>query len=167
MSEPWNTDVLFASKKQDWGTPPHVFRYFDEKYRFQLDAAARKDNALCERFIGPEEDALSVPWKAQTIWLNPPYGRNVGKWVEKAYREAQAGRTVGMLIFARTDTRWWHEYVMRAKLVYLIKGRIKFVDGEGNATSPATAPSCFVVFGRYPPTEGPRFISLDFDNVQP
>lgn len=161
----WNKDVLFASKKQDWGTPPHVFRYFDEKYHFQLDAAAREDNALCERFIGPEEDSLSVPWKAQTVWLNPPYGRGVGEWVEKAYREAQAGRTVGMLIFARTDTRWWHDYVMKAKLVYLIKGRIKFVDGEGNASNPATAPSCFVVFGRYPPPDGPRFISLDFNDV--
>ena len=164
MGDPWNNDVLFASKKQDWGTPPHVFDFFDAKYNFQLDAAAREDNALCERFIGPETDALSVPWEAQTVWLNPPYGRGVGRWVEKAYREAQAGKTVGVLIFARTDTKWWHNFVMKALVVYLIKGRIKFVGPDGSAANPATAPSCFVVFGRYPPSGGPRFISLDFDH---
>lgn len=165
MSESWNADRLFSSAKQDWATPPHVFRYFDEKYHFQLDAAAREDNALCERFIGPETDSLSVPWQAQTVWLNPPYGRGVGRWVEKAYREAKAGKTVGVLIFARTDTRWWHDFVMKSLVVYLIRGRLKFVAGDGSASNPATAPSCFVVFGRYPPPGGPRFISLDFDHV--
>lgn len=164
-AETWTKELLFSSEKQDWGTPPHVFQYFDEKYKFQLDAAAREDNALCERFIGPKTDALSVPWKAQTVWLNPPYGRGVGKWLEKAYREAKAGRTVGVLIFARTDTQWWHDYVMKASTVFLIKGRLKFVDGEGNAKNPATAPSCFVVFTKYAPSGGPRFVSLDFRNV--
>ena len=161
----WNTEVLFSSAKQDWGTPPHVFEYFNAKYQFQLDAAARKDNALCDRFIGPETDALSVPWDASTIWLNPPYGRGVGKWLEKAYDESKRGSTIGVLIFARTDTRWWHDFVMKANVIFLIKGRLKFVDGEGNAKSPATAPSCFVVFSVVPPIGGPRFISLDFHDV--
>lgn len=161
----WTPATLFSSDKQDWRTPQHVFDFFDSRYHFQLDAAAREDNALCERFIGPEEDALSVPWKAQTVWLNPPYGRGVGKWVEKAYREAQAGRTVGVLIFARTDTSWWHDYVMRAKLVFLIRGRLKFLGDNGEPKNAATAPSCFVVFGKYPPSDGPRFISVDFKDV--
>jgi phage N-6-adenine-methyltransferase len=163
-TEAWTHEVN-APTKQDWGTPQYVFDFFDRTYQFQLDAAAREDNALCKRFIGPETDALSVPWDAQTVWLNPPYGRGVGKWMEKAYREAQAGKTVGVLIFARTDTRWWHDYVMKAKLVFLIRGRLKFLGDTGQPKNPATAPSCFVVFGRYPPPDGPRFLSLDFDCV--
>ncbi len=158
----WSEDKLFSSKKQDWRTPPHVFRFFNEKYQFQLDAAASPSNALCERFISPETDALSVPWSAQTVWLNPPYGRGVGRWVEKAYREAQAGRTVGVLIFARTDTRWWHDYVMKALVVYLVRGRLKFFGDDGESTNSATAPSCFVVFGKYPRPDGPRFLSVSF-----
>ena len=160
-AEAWNPEILFSSKKQDWGTPPKVFEYFNSLYSFGLDAAAREDNSLCDRHIGPETDALSVPWDAQSVWLNPPYGRGIGKWIEKAYYEARSGKTVGVLVFARTDTKWWHDYVMKAQVVYLLKGRLKFVDSEGKSESPATAPSCFVVFGRYTPTDGPRFVSLD------
>ncbi len=156
----WTADKLFSSAKHEWRTPPHVFGFFDGKYKFDLDAAATPDNALCETFLTPLDDALTADWPAQSIWLNPPYGRGVGKWLEKAYHEARAGKTVGVLVFARTDTAWWHDYVMKAVCVYLIRGRLKFLGPDGEPANSATAPSCFVVFGKYTPIGGPKFTSL-------
>jgi phage N-6-adenine-methyltransferase len=157
----WTEEKLFSSKKQDWGTPLHAFEYFNERFKFQLDAAATAENALCSRFITPEQDALAVPWEAQTVWLNPPYGRGIGAWMQKAYEEGRTGKTVGVLAFARTDTAWWHDYAMRALSIYLIRGRLKFIGDDGEPGNSATAPSCFIVFGKYPPLGGPRFIAVE------
>jgi phage N-6-adenine-methyltransferase len=158
----WTQDRLFSSEKTDWCTPPHVFEHFDREYRFDLDAAATPHNALCERFLTAKDDALAVDWPAQSVWLNPPYGRGVGKWLEKAYREARAGKTVGVLVFARTDTAWWHDYAMKALVIYLIRGRLKFIGDDGKPGNSATAPSCFVVFGPYAPLGSPKFLPLEF-----
>lgn len=160
VSSDWTAERLFSSKKQDWRTPPHVFAFFDEKYKFQLDAAATPDNTLCGEFLTPLDDALAVSWPASSVWVNPPYGRDVGKWMEKARIEALKGRTVGVLVFARTDTAWWHDHVMKALCVYLLRGRLKFIGDDGIAGNSATAPSCFVVFGPISLPGGPRFQSV-------
>ena len=157
----WTEEKLFSSQKHDWRTSPHVFEYFNQRFKFQLDAAATEENALCERFITPKEDALSIPWDAQTIWVNPPYGRGIKYWMKKAYDEARAGKSVGVLVFARTDTAWWHDYAMKAAAIFLIRGRLKFIGDDGKPGNSATAPSCFIVFSKYPPLGGPRFLSTE------
>ena len=109
----------------------------------------------------PCANALAVDWPGQRVWLNPPYGRGVGKWLEKAYREARTGKIVGVLVFARTDTAWWHDYAMKARMIYLIRGRLKFIGDDDKPGNSATAPSCFVVFGPCAPLGGPQFVALE------
>lgn len=103
--------VVFSSEKLDWGTPQDLFDELNEKHRFLLDAAATAENTKCMRFISPEQDALAIEWKANRVWLNPPYGRGIGRWTAKAREEALKGKLVVMLIPARTDTRWWQDTV--------------------------------------------------------
>jgi site-specific DNA-methyltransferase (adenine-specific) len=100
--------VGFSSEKMNWRTPPSVFNWFDKTLRFTLDAAASPDNALCVDYL---TQAFEQDWGThQSVWINPPYGRyGMERWLEKAHAEAQKGKVVACLIFARTDTRWWHD----------------------------------------------------------
>lgn len=164
---PHDQRVMFSSDKMDWQTPAGLFDYVSRKVGgFDLDAAAHHSNHLCDRWLGPAgewEDALSDrPWceAGNTIWLNPPYGRNVGAWVERAYRETVAPNLrVVCLIFARTDTQWWHDWVMKAELVQFIKGRIAF-HRNGQSGQAAPAPSCLVHFRYTGEPISPRMESL-------
>lgn len=142
---------MFASERMDWATPQSFFDLVDAEFEFTLDAAAESHNAKVADYLTEEDDALSLPWVG-TVWCNPPYGRAIAKWVEKGYREAQAGSTVVMLIPARTDTAYWHDYVMRAAELRLLRGRLVFGSGEARANAPF--PSALVVFrpGDHSPT---------------
>lgn len=148
---PWSKDKLFSSKKQDWATPQALFDSVDKEFNFTLDAAATSQNAKCPLFLTEKMDALkgALSWAqlieklgGGAVWLNPPYGRGVGKWIQKAYTESLRGCTVVCLTFARTDTRWWHDWAMKAAEIRLMRGRVTF---EG-APSSAPAPSCLLVF---------------------
>lgn len=137
---------MFSSDRQDWQTPQGFFDLVNEEFDFTLDAAASSHNAKCENYYTEEVDALSLAWRG-TVWCNPPYGRTIGDWVKKGYDEAQRhGSTVVMLIPARTDTAYWHDYVMAAAEVRLVRGRLVF--GVGEATSNAPFPSALIVFRR-------------------
>ena len=143
-------DHLFSSDDQAWRTPKYIFDHFDDRFLFDLDAAASKNNALCSQFLTKEEDALKAAWGAlgSSVWCNPPYGREVGAWIEKCRREADKGIRVCALVFARTDTRWWHDHIMgKARMVWLLKGRIKFLRSDtGEMKNAAPAPSCVVMW---------------------
>jgi len=132
-----------------WGTPQSLFDLLDSRWGFVLDAAASASNAKCERFYTEDDDALSLSWRVDDglapVFVNPPYGRAVGLWVEKAFKESRQGLVVCMLIFCRTDTKWWHRWAMRAAEVSLIKGRVRF-ERDGVAQQAAPAPSCVVTF---------------------
>lgn len=134
---------LLSSDRMDWETPQAFFDLVDGEFGFTLDAAAASHNAKCERFYDERNDGLMCPWEG-TVWCNPPYGRGIKEWVSKGYAEAQAGATVVMLIPARTDTRYWHDYVMRAHEIRFIAGRLVFGTGEARANAPF--PSALVVF---------------------
>ena len=129
--------VHFSSERQDWATPQRFFDALDAEFRFTLDACATADNAKCPRFFSPADDALTQPWDG-IVFCNPPYGHGIGRWVRKAHMEAtfRHGTTVVALIPARTDTAWWHDDVMQATEIRLIRGRLRFSGHDVNAPFP-------------------------------
>ena len=135
------TAGLFSSKTDDWATPQDFFDVWDQLYDFELDVCADHDNAKCQNYFTIEEDGLQQDWKARRCWMNPPYGREIGKWMHKAYQESQKGATVVCLVPARTDTAWWHDYAMQGSITF-IRGRLKFGDSKNSAPFP----SAVVVF---------------------
>jgi len=138
--------ALFSSKKDTWGTPREVFAQLDAEYGpFVLDAAALPDSALCPFYFTPETDALKNSWAfGGPVFMNPPYGRIIGKFLKKAVRESlKHSLRVVCLIPARTDTKWFHAWVMPwAAHVRLVQGRIRF----NGASNGATFPSAVVVY---------------------
>jgi len=162
----WNKEsgaVGFSSKSAEWDTPDDFFVRLNSKYCFTLDPCATEQNAKCDKYFTMEDDGLAQDWGGETVFVNPPYGRGIGVWVEKAHKESQKhNTTVVMLIPARTDTKWWHNYVMKAKEIYLLKGRLKF----GGSKNAAPFPSAVVVFeqGRLlapTPSLAPNLFSLE------
>jgi len=141
---------LFLSGSTEAETPQDFFDALNAEFHFNLDPASTHENAKCERHYTQEEDGLSQPWDGK-VFCNPPYGREIGKWVKKGYEEAQRGNTVVMLLPARTDTRWFHDYVMKARHLFFIKGRLRFSNMENSAPFP----SMVVVFDKGPWSWGP------------
>ena len=137
-------DVHYSSKTDLWETPKALFDQWDQRFHFDLDVCAVPENAKCARYFTPEQNGLAQEWRG-TCWMNPPYGRQIGKWVRKAAEAAQMGATVVALLPARTDTAWWHDYVMGNEVVFL-RGRIYFLDATGNAPDRAPFPSVIVIF---------------------
>jgi len=120
----------FESASQEWETPLGLFDALDKYFDFNFDLAADSDNKKCERFFSKKDNALSKNWVGR-CWLNPPYGgsgeNKLAIWVEKAYNESRKKNcSVTMLIPARTNTNWWHDFCMKANEIFLIKGRPKF-----------------------------------------
>jgi phage N-6-adenine-methyltransferase len=135
----------FDSAKQDWTTPQDLWERLHHEFRFTVDLAADATNTKCRRFFSAENSGLSAAWSGSG-WLNPPYGERAGKlsdWVKKAYAETRkAGCTVVMLIPARTNTRWFHDYCMKAAEIRFFNGRPKF----GDAIHGLPQPLVLVVF---------------------
>lgn len=138
-----NTDLMFSSKTDLWATPQDFFNELDAEFHFTLDVCALPENAKCEQFFTPEIDGLSQPWKGR-VWCNPPYGREIGQWVRRAHLAVASGgaEVVVMLLPARTDTRWFHDYIYKKAEIRFLKGRLKF----GNLKNSAPFPSMVVVF---------------------
>lgn len=138
-----NTDVMFSSKTEMWETPQDLFDKLNEEFHFTLDVCATPENAKCENFYTPEQDGLMQPWKG-IIWCNPPYGREIGSWVRRAMLSSIGDSVVVMLLPARTDTRWFHDYIYKRKRVEIrfLRGRLKF----GNSKTNAPFPSMICVF---------------------
>ena len=135
--------VLFSSKSMEWATPRPFFEKLNKEFEFNLDPCARSHNALCKKYFTEEEDGLSQDWSGHRVFVNPPYGRGIGLWIKKCYEESRKpDTTVVMLIPSRTDTKYWHDYVMKSDEIHLVKGRIKF----GGGTNSAPFPSAVVVF---------------------
>ena len=142
-------NVLLKSKSMNWCTPQDFFDELNKEFHFVLDAAASDKSAKCERYFTPETDALSRSWDfGGAVFCNPPYGRNIGKWVRKAWVEARKGLTVVLLIPARTDTEYYHSYIYGRKNaeIRFVRGRLYFKDEEGNTQGRAPFPSMVVVY---------------------
>lgn len=131
---------LFTSKTCEWATPQDFFDALDREFSFDLDVCATSENNKCAEYFSPHDDGLKQEWTG-TCYMNPPYGRQIGKWIQKAYESSLNGATVVCLIPARTDTAYWHDYVMRGEIRF-IRGRLYF----GSGTGAAPFPSAVVVF---------------------
>lgn len=131
------------NEKCRWSTPKEIFDPLNEEFKFSLDVCAEPWNAKCKNFITPEVDGLTVPWSG-TVWMNPPYGREINAWIQKAYNESNRGITVVCLVPARTETAWWHDYCLHGEIRY-IKGRIHFTDPQGQTGRPRFG-SVIIVF---------------------
>jgi site-specific DNA-methyltransferase (adenine-specific) len=136
----------FSSQRGDWPTPRELFATLDAEFNFTLDAAASATNAKHSHYFTEADDALNRAWtdragQPAVAFVNPPYGRRIGAWIEKAIRETRRGATVVMLVPARTDTVWFQELIEHADEIRLIAGRVTF---EG-ATEPAPFPSAIAV----------------------
>jgi phage N-6-adenine-methyltransferase len=118
-----------------------VFDELDAEFHFETDVCALASNAKCRRFFTPADDGLTQPWTG-VCWMNPPYGRTIGQWIEKAYRSALDGATVVCLVPARTDTAWWHDFAAKSADIRYLRGRLRFGDAENGAPFP----SAIVVF---------------------
>lgn len=130
--------VHFSSKTNEWSTPQAFFDELDKEFNFTLDPCATHDNAKCEKYYTIEDDGLLQDWSNDVVFMNPPYGREIKHWVQKAYEESLKGATVVCLIPARTDTSYWHEYIFnKADDIRFIKGRLKFGDGKNSAPFPS------------------------------
>lgn len=136
-----NTDLMFSSATDQWATPQSFFNEWDAIFRFELDVCADAQNAKCWRYFSEQDNGLYQDWAPNRCWMNPPYGREIRRWMQKAYEESRKGATVVCLVPARTDTAWWHEYAMKGEITF-IRGRLKF----GDAKSGAPFPSAVVVF---------------------
>ena len=147
-------------RTNEWSTPQDLFDTLNEEFNFSLDVCATDENAKCPWYI--TEDALSKSWSArwaQNVWMNPPYDRSIGKWVEKAYIESKSNQAIIVcLLPVKTDTRWWHDFVMKSHEIRFIKGRLRF----GSSKKDAPFPCCVVVFrSDYPVLGPPTITSID------
>lgn len=132
--------ALYSSDNEVWETPQDLFNILDSEFHFDIDVCATAENAKCANFFSPLDNGLSQDWYG-VCWMNPPYGKKIGSWMKKAM---EAKTTVVCLVPARTDTKWWHEYAMKAKEIRFIKGRLKF----GHSKNSAPFPSAVIVFGK-------------------
>jgi len=141
---------LYSSLSGEWRTPQGLFNELDREFDFNLDPCASTDSAKCGIFFGPKENGLATSWRLfgepSRAFVNPPYGRQIGAWIKKGYEESLDGTLVVMLLPARTDTAWWHDYVMKATEIRYIRGRLHFLDEWGLDRGPAPFPSCVVIF---------------------
>ena len=139
-----NTAIMFSSETDLWSTPQDFFDELNAEFNFTLDPCATRENAKCAKYFTVEDDGLKQDWAGHTVFCNPPYGRAIKDWVKKCYEESKKpGTTVVMLIPARTDTSYFHDYIYKkAKEIRFIRGRLKF----GNSKNSAPFPSMVVVF---------------------
>lgn len=127
--------ALLSSNTCEWETPQLFFDALNAEHHFDVDVCATANNAKCERYYTKEQDGLSQQWKG-VCWMNPPYGREIGKWMRKAYESSLYGATVVCLVPARTDTAWLHDYAMKGEIEF-VRGRLKFGGSKANAPFPS------------------------------
>lgn len=132
--------VHFSSNSNEWYTPKDLFDKLDKEFQFTLDPCCTELSALCKKFYTVLDNGLEQDWSGDTVFMNPPYGREIKDWVKKAYIESKRGATVVCLIPARTDTAYWHDYCFKGEVRFL-RGRLSF---SNKGTAPF--PSAVVIF---------------------
>lgn len=138
-----NTKTLFSSKTDKWATPQTFFDELNREFDFNLDPCADETNHKCEKYFTEEENGLLQDWGGCRVFCNPPYGSSIKDWVAKCYHEGHKEETlVVLLIPARTDTTYFHDYIEHRAEIRFVRGRLKF----GNSKTGAPFPSMVVIF---------------------
>lgn len=129
--------VHYSSATPEWSTPQWLFDALDAEFSFSLDPCCTHENAKCDKHFTREDNGLLRSWAGETVWMNPPYGDEIGAWMAKAHGAAEnEGALVVCLVPARTDTAWWHNYAMKHE-IRLLRGRLKFGDAKDSAPFPS------------------------------
>ena len=132
-----NAAALYSSSTDEWETPQDLFNQLDGEFHFTLDVCATPQNTKCVKYFTKEQDGLTQDWQGETVWCNPPYGKQIGDWMRRLYEFSTGGGTAVALVPARTDTRWFHDFVYKKAEIRFIKGRIKFGTSKYNAPFPS------------------------------
>lgn len=133
---------MFSSATSEWATPQDFFDALDAEFHFTLDPCSTDENAKCKKHYTRADDGLSKDWTGEVVYCNPPYGREMPKWIRKCYEHMAKGGVAVMLIPARTDTKAFHDYIYGKTEIRFARGRLKF----GNSKNNAPFPSMVVVF---------------------
>jgi phage N-6-adenine-methyltransferase len=132
------SSTLYSSRTDEWPTPRSFFNELNAEFKFTLDPCASKTNTTCATFFTKNEDGLMQDWKNHRVFCNPPYGKTMREWAKKCYEASQGGALVVLLAHARTDTRWFHDWVYdKAHEIRFVRGRLKFGDGRQSAPFPS------------------------------
>lgn len=143
-----NWSAIHSSERHDWRTPRELFDSLDRVFRFKLDAAASAQNKLCECFFSVDANALDQSWNVGGwVWVNPPYGKQVGRWFDKAILESEKGARIVMMCMACTETKWFQSAWDHCAEIWLLTPRVKFVQ-PGEKTGPAPKGSALYIFDR-------------------
>lgn len=139
-----NTDVMFSRNSQDWETPQDFFNKLDLEFHFTLDPCASDFNHKCAKYYTKIDNGLTQCWENETVFCNPPYGKELSNWVQKCFEEVYCRKCpcAVLLIPARTDTKWFHSYINHKAEIRFIRGRLKF----GNSKNSAPFPSMLVIY---------------------
>lgn len=126
-----------TSATAEWATPQSFFDELNKEFKFTLDPCSTPVNRKCEKYYTKEDDGLTKDWSGETVFCNPPYGRELPRWVKKCHEESLRGATVVMLIPARTDTSYFHDYIYGTHEIRFIRGRLRFGGCDQNAPFPS------------------------------
>jgi len=138
----FNKEVMFSSATEEWATPQNIFDTLDKQFKFTLDPCSTDENHKCETYFTKKENGLAQSWIGHSVFMNPPYGNEIKKWVKKAWLSSQKeNTTVVCLLPARTDTKWFHKYCVHGS-IWFVKGRLRF----GGSKNSAPFPSMVVIF---------------------
>lgn len=145
-----DNDLFFSSKSMLWNTPRELFELWNKEFNFTLDPSCNIDSALCDKYFTPNENGLIQSWDNERVFCNPPYGKDLKLWVEKAFNERNFAELIVMLIPARTDTKYFHDYILGKSEIRFLKGRIKFIDPlePTKKLNSAPFPSMLVIYRR-------------------
>jgi phage N-6-adenine-methyltransferase len=131
-------ESLYSSRSEEWPTPKDFFQALDKEFKFTLDPCATARNTKCKKYFTKRADGLRRDWGNHVVFCNPPYGKEMRAWARKCYEASQDGALVVLLAHARTDTRWFHDWVYnKAAAIRFVRGRLRFGDGKHSAPFPS------------------------------
>jgi site-specific DNA-methyltransferase (adenine-specific) len=117
---------MSSSERMDWPTPRDYFGKLHAEFDFTVDACASHDNACLPRYWTERDEGLMQSWAGERVYMNPPYGRQLPRWIEKAWNEAGVADIIVALIPARVDTDYWHRFIFGHAEIRFLRGRLRF-----------------------------------------
>lgn len=121
------------AKTDEWETPQYLFNALNDEFHFTVDVCATPGNAKVSKYYTKEQNGLLQDWTGETVWCNPPYGRQMPLWIEKCYQHFANGGVAVMLIPSRTDTKAFHKWILPYAEIRFVKGRLRFGGSKENA----------------------------------